>query len=302
MIALSFLVFSLLYLAPGDPARVLLGTRRPNPALLEAIREQYHLSDPLISQYGNWVENALHLDFGHSIRTGQPVGEMIGPHLKVSAILILLSLLGSILLGLILGIISAKRRGRLADKLIHMFAMVGTAAPGFAVGLLLLYVLAFLLGWFPLYGLGDGSLPDILWSLTLPALTLTLGVSAMLIRITRAAMLREVGKDYSLFMRARAVSSLRITGSQLRNAAIPILTSAGLVLATLIGSTVMVETAFAIPGVGHLLASSVYLKDVPVVQFLTLILAFFICLTSALVDVGVYFLNPVSLPQKGGRP
>ncbi|MDR1068153.1 MAG: ABC transporter permease [Clostridiales Family XIII bacterium] len=292
--ALSFIIFSLLYLAPGDPARVLAGARRVDPAILESIRDQYHLNDSFFSQYFRWVDNALHLDFGNSIRTGAPVTDTVAPHLAVSLELVLVSLALSVLFGILFGVLAAKRRGKLSDKAINVVALVGTSAPSFAAGLLLLYVFALTFGWFPVYGIGDGSFGDTILHLTLPALALTIGVSALLMKVTRSAMLNEVDSDYTVFLRARAISPLKITAAQLKNAAGPILTSMGLVLASLIGATVLVETTFAIPGVGNLLASSVTMKDVPVVQFLTLVLAFFICLSSAVVDIAVYFINPAA--------
>jgi peptide/nickel transport system permease protein len=301
MAVLSFIIFSLLFLAPGDPARVLVGARKVDPAILESIREQYHLNDSFFSQYFRWIENAFHLDFGNSIRTGSPVTEAVGSHLTVSLELVLVSLVLSIICGLVFGVIAAKRRGKLSDKTINLLALVGTSAPSFAIGLLFLYLFALILGWFPVYGIGDNTFGDRLMHLALPAISLMVGVSAMLMKVTRSAMLNEVDSDYTVFMRARSLSPLRITAAQMKNAAGPILTSTGLVLASLVGATVLVETTFAIPGVGNLLASSVTMKDVPVVQFLTLVLAFFICLSSALVDIAVYFINPASRSRRRRR-
>jgi peptide/nickel transport system permease protein len=302
IIVLSFVVFSLLYIAPGDPAKVLAGPRQLKPELLESIRSQYGLDDPLLTQYWHWIRDAAHLDFGNSIRLGHPVTTLIAPHLTVTLQLVLFSLVLSIALGVGFGILSAKRRDRLSDKTINLLALVGTSAPSFAVGLLMLFVFSMLLGWFPVFGMGDGGFADTVLHLTLPAVTLTVGVTALLVKITRSSMLGEVSSDYSTFMRARSVSGFAITKAQFRNASAPILTSTGLVLASLLGSTVLVETTFAIPGIGNLLASSVTMKDVPVVQFLTMMLSAFICLASALVDIGVYFINPRTRYRKRVRP
>jgi peptide/nickel transport system permease protein len=148
------------------------------------------------------------------------------------------------------------------------------------------------LGWFPIYGVGDGTLADHFHHLALPAATLTFGVGAMLVKITRSAMLREADSDYTTFLRARAIAPARITLSQLKHASAPIFTSTGLVLAGLFGSTVLIETVFAIPGLGNLLASSVTFHDVPVVQFIALMLAFFICAASMIVDIIIYLIDP----------
>ncbi|MDR0554787.1 MAG: ABC transporter permease [Treponema sp.] len=292
MAVLSFLTFSLLYLAPGDPAKVLLGTRRQNPEALAAIRARYHLDEPLLRQYGIWLTKALRLDFGDAIRTGDRVTRMAASALPATLTLVCMALAVSVSSGVILGAVSATRRGGLLDKTVNLAALTGTSAPSFAVGLLFLYVFAVLLGWFPVYGIGNGGFVETLRHLALPALTLSCGISAMLIKITRAAMLSEVNRDYGVFMRARSISNVQVTLAQLRNASGPILTGVGLLLASLFGSTVLVETTFALPGIGGLLASSVIFKDIPVVQFLTLALAFFICLTQAAVDIGIYFLDP----------
>ena len=286
LVVLSFIIFSLLFMAPGDPARNLVGTKKATPELLSQIRAQYHLDDPFFSQYGRWVNGALRLDFGKSIRVNTDVAEYVAPHAAVTVQLVGMSLLFSAVFGVLFGIVSAKSKGSKRDGIINTLALVGTSAPSFAVGLLLLYVFAFLLGLFPMYGSGSVR------HLILPAVTLSLSTGAFIIKITRQAMLAEINSDYTVFMRARAVSPWKITLSQLKNASSPVLTSAGLVLASLIGSTILVESVFSIPGLGSLLASSVTFHDVPVVQFIALMLAVFICLASALVDILVFLLNP----------
>jgi peptide/nickel transport system permease protein len=290
--ALAFVVFSLIHIAPGDPARSLVGTKKVTPELLAQIRAQYHLDDPFLSQFGRWARGAFELDFGQSIRTGSPVTDMVAPHAAVTLQLVLISLVISVILGVVLGVVSAHGRGKLRDGAIGVVALVGTSAPSFAMGLFFLYVFALKLGWFPIYGTGDGTLADDLRHLALPAATLTFGVGAMLIKITRSAMLREADSDYTTFLRARAVRPFRITLAQLKHASAPVFTSTGLVLAGLFGSTVLIETVFAIPGVGSLLASSVTFHDVPVVQFIALMLAFFICAASMVVDILIYLIDP----------
>ncbi|MDR0817692.1 MAG: ABC transporter permease, partial [Clostridiales Family XIII bacterium] len=206
LVVLSFVIFSLLYIAPGDPARSLVGTKKATPELLAQIRAQYHLDDPFFSQYGRWLKNAFELDFGESIRTGSPVTDAIGPHAAVTFKIVFISLILSIVIGILFGVISAKGRGKLRDGAINVVALVGTSAPSFAIGLLFLYVFALKLGWFPIYGLGKGGFLDELWHLALPAITLTFGVGAMVIKITRSSVLSEVNSDYTTFLRARSVS------------------------------------------------------------------------------------------------
>ena len=293
IVCLAFVIFSLLYLAPGDPARALVGTKKVTPELLETIRESYGLNDPFFVQFGNWVNNALHFNFGTSIRTGAPVVDYVAPHAQVTFQLVVIALIISVILGIFFGIVAAKGRGKLRDGVITNISLVGTSAPSFAIGLFVLYVFALKLGWFPIYGIGEG-IADRMWHLALPAACLAFAVSALLIKITRSALLPEMEKDYTMFMRARAVDPRDITTAQVRNASAPILTSAGLVLANLLGGTVLVESVFSIPGLGNLLASSVTFHDVPVVQFIALMLAFIVCLASAIVDILAYMIDPTS--------
>jgi peptide/nickel transport system permease protein len=295
LVVMSFVIFSLLYIAPGDPARSLVGAKKVSPELLSQIREQYHLNDPFFSQYIRWVKEAVSLNFGNSIKAGYPVIEYIAPHAAVTFQLVGLSLLFSIMIGVGLGVVSARSKGRLTDKIIDISSLIGTCSPSFALGLVLLYVFSYQLGVFPMYGIGDESnFFDVLWHLVLPAITLTIGVAALLIKITRSAMIKEVSSDYTVFMRARAIPTKKIVFSQLKNASAPVLTSTGLVLASLFGSTVLIENVFSIPGLGELLTKSVTFHDVPVVQFIALMLAVIICLASAFVDILVYFFNPTT--------
>jgi peptide/nickel transport system permease protein len=294
LVLLAFVVFSLLFISPGDPARLLVGTKKATPELLDQIRESFGLNDPFFTQFWHWVQGVFHGDFGTSIRTGQPVTEYVSSHAAASIQLVLLALILSIIVGLSLGIISAKAKGKVRDHVIDVSAIVGTSAPSFAVALLFLYIFAYKLKLFPMHGLSGDSFISNIPALILPAIVLCIGVSALLVKITRSAMLMEEGKDYTTFMRARAIRPSRITLTQLKNASAPILTSTGLILATLFGSTILVESVFSIPGLGNLLASSVTFHDVPVVQFIALVLAFIVCFAAAIIDILVYLINPLS--------
>lgn len=294
LVVLAFVIFSLVYIAPGDPARALVGAKKVTPELLAEIRAKYGLDDPFFVQFGRWAQNALHGNFGESIRSGQPVTEYVAPHAQVTFELVLFSLVLSIVLGLLLGVVSAKGRGKLRDGVISAVALVGTSAPSFAIGLVFLYVFALKFGLFPIYGAGNGTWADNLWHLALPAICLTFAVTALIIKVTRASLLTEIGKDYSTFLRARSAAPLAIVASQIRNASSPIFASTGLVLANLFGGTILVESVFSIPGLGNLLANAVTFHDVPVIQFIALTLAFLICLASAVVDILVAFINPLS--------
>ncbi|WP_372592981.1 ABC transporter permease [Actinotalea sp.] len=291
LLGLSFIVFALLYLAPGDLTKNLLGNRRVSPEAIAAVREQYHLDDPFLLQYGRWLLATLQGDLGVSIRSGAGVGSMLVDRGGLTMALTLIAFALAVGLGVPLGVLAARRRNSAVDRGIVGAALVGVSAPSFAVGLLLLYAFAVMLGWFPLYGVGEGVL-DRLWHLALPAAALAIGLGALVIKMTRTAVLAELEQDYVTFARARGLNGRTVSRLYLTNAAIPIVTSAGLMLAFLFGGTILVEVTFALPGIGSLLSESITFKDVPVVQAVTLLVALVIAGTSLLVDLAYLLLDP----------
>ena len=291
LLALSFLVFSLLYLAPGDVARNLLGARPASPESLAAIREKFGLDQPFLTQYWHWLSGALTGDLGESVRSGSQVTDVLSQRVGLTLQLTVLAFVIALGVGVPAGIRAARRHGSVQDKTIVSLAVVGVAAPGFAVGLVLLYVFAVMLGWFPVYGTGDTPL-DRLWHLALPAVALAAGLAALVVKVTRTAVLRELESDYVTFARARGLTPRAVARLYLTNAAIPVLTSAGLLLAFLFGGTILVETTFSLPGLGSLLAESITFKDIPVVQAVTLVVAVVISLAALAVDLLTLAVDP----------
>lgn len=291
LLVLSFLVFSLLGLVPGDLVKILVGTRRVTPEIRATITEKYRLDDPIPVRYAHWLADAVHGDFGESVRSGTSVASVVGARLPLTLALTLLAFVLALAVGIPLGIASARRIGTALDRQIVIWSVVGVSAPGFALGMLLLYVFAVMLRWFPLYGAGEGLL-DSLWHLALPALALAVGTAAVIIRITRASVARELEQDYVTFARSRGLNPRRIARMYVRNASIPILTSAGLILGSLFGSTVLVEEAFSLPGLGQLLADSITFKDVPVVQAIALLVAVVIITATFVVDLVAAWIDP----------
>lgn len=298
--ALSLLVFALLHLAPGDIARNLLGTRNVTPEALAQIRMRYHLDEPFLTQYWRWLSQAVTGDFGTSIRTGGPIGPLMLERAGLTAATAGLAFLLSVIAGVPAGIAAAVRRGGWPDRLLVTLSVVGVSAPGFAVGLLLLYVFALGLGWFPIYGTGTGFV-DGLWHLALPAAALALGLGAFIVKLTRAAVIRELDQDYVMFARARGMPERAVLRVVLRNAAIPIVTSLGLAVAYLFGGTVLIEVTFALPGLGALMEESVLFKDIPVVQALTLVVAAVVTVTALLVDLSYLLIDPRVRARGAGR-
>ncbi|GAA3210472.1 ABC transporter permease [Actinocorallia longicatena] len=291
LLLLSIGVFGLLYLAPGSVEQTLLGTRPASPETVAAIRAQYHLDDPVAVQYLRWLGGALTGDLGTSIRTGIPVTEAIGSRLPLTLELTAYGTLLAVLAGVPLGILGAVRRGRAADRISVTAAVAGMSAPPFAVGLVLLMVFAVYNPWFPVYGPGEG-LGGRIAHLTLPAIALATGAAGLLVRFTRAALIRQLDQDYVVFARARGLPSRLVLWYALRNSLIPILTAAGLIVTSTLAGTVLVEVTFALPGLGSLLVDSVTFKDVPVVQALALLLTLLISVVNLLVDVGYTLADP----------
>ena len=288
----SFLVFSLLALTPGDSAALLLGPQKATPELIARIRAEFGLDEPFLVQYRDWVVAALRGDFGRSIRSGQPVTTMISERVGVTVWLAGYAFVLTMLIAIPFGLIAGMRKGRLADRLATASSLIGLSAPTFAVGYLLMYLFSVLLDWFPAFGFGDGFL-DTLWHMTLPAVTLAVSQIAILLRQTRAAAMSIVDRDYITFARARAVPSRRIWQRYvLHNASLPVLTSAGLLLAYSLTGAVLVENVFALQGLGSLLVTAVAQLDLPVVQTLTMFTALLVLATNLVVDVMYFVFDP----------
>ncbi|WP_236685364.1 ABC transporter permease [Demequina salsinemoris] len=291
LLVLSIVIFAMMYMAPGDLVKNLLGNRASNPDTIAAIRAQYHLDEPVVTQYLLWLKGLLTGDLGESIRLQVPVTEAIGARVGITAAMCAIAFAMSVVVAVPLGVISAVRAGGWTDRIGNALSVLGLSAPTFAVGLLLLYVFAYYLPILPVYGGGDGGL-DTLRHLILPGITLALGLGAILVKLTRTAMLRELEADYVTFARARGLSERTVRNLALRGAAIPVVTGASLVLTFLVGGTVLAETTFSLPGLGTLLEDSVLFKDIAVVQALTLLVAVVIAVIALLADLAYLLLDP----------
>ncbi|MFM9443778.1 ABC transporter permease [Streptomyces acidiscabies] len=303
LLVLSFLVFSLLSLSPGTPLQALLGTRTASPELVGSLNVRYHLNDPFIVQYGRWLGDVVRLDLGSSIsvQSGTAVGDILGERLALTAELALYALLLVLTVGLPLGMAAGIRRGRRLDRAVSLGATMAISAPAFVMAIVLLYVFGVALKWFPVYGTGTGFTERVS-HLTLPAVTLATVLSAVLIRQTRAAMMTVMSQDYVAFARLRGLSPRRIlVRYALRNASLPVLTSLGLILVSLLSSTLFIEQVFSLPGVGTLLLQAVTNTDVPVVQGTVLILGAAVILINLAVDLLSLVFDPrVRLVAKEG--
>ncbi|PSH56396.1 ABC transporter permease [Phyllobacterium sophorae] len=292
LLVISFGVFALVHIAPGDPVRSLLGARTSDPVTLAAIRARYHLDDPLLVQYGKWLSQVIRGDLGVSIQGNQAVTSIIAGRLGVTAFLSLMSTILVLGLGILLGAVAAFRHGTWLDRLVVAFGVFGVSAPTFVTGIFLLYVFGVMLHWFPIFGPGSGFL-DRAWHLTLPAIALAISVMAIVVKITRAAMIEELSRDYVMFARARGLSSRRILFAYvLRNSLIPVITAAGLIVVGIVAGAIYVEVTFSLPGLGALTIDAILKRDIPMIQGTTLLFAAFVVLTNLLVDVIYALIDP----------
>jgi peptide/nickel transport system permease protein len=292
LLIISFGVFSLVHVAPGDPVRALLGTRPSDPETLAALRERYHLDDPFVVQYGKWLGQVLQGDLGRSINGNRLVLSSIKERAGITIYLLVVSTTIVLAAGIALGMLAAFRRGGRLDRSVVMFGVFGISSPAFVTGIFLLYVFGVVLGWFPTFGAGRGFF-DRFWHLTLPSLALALSIMAIVVKITRASMIEVMDRDYVAFARARGMSAARVTLSYiLRNALIPVVTAGGIIVIGFLANAIYVEVTFALPGLGSLIVDSVQKRDIPLIQGTTLVFAFFVVLVNLLVDVIYTLIDP----------
>jgi peptide/nickel transport system permease protein len=294
MAVVALFVFSLLYIAPGDPAAVIAGDQA-TPADVERIRQSLGLDRPFLVQFGEWVWNIVHANLGTSMFTGIPVTKMIAQRIEPTLSLMAVTLVFAISVAVPLGVVAAWRAGSLLDRAIMAFAVFGFSVPVFVVGYLLAYVFALELEWLPVQGytpLSEGLWP---WfeNLILPAFALGCVYIALIARITRAAMLEVLAQDYIRTARAKGIGQPGILFIHaLKNASVPIVTVIGIGIALLIGGAVVTESVFVIPGLGRLTIDAILRRDYPVIQGVVLLFSFVYVLVNLLIDLLYTLLDP----------
>jgi peptide/nickel transport system permease protein len=290
----ALFVFSLLYIAPGDPAAVIAGDQA-SPADVERIRQGLGLDRPFLVQFGTWLWNILHGDLGTSIFTNMPVAAMIAQRVEPTFSLMAITLVLTILVAVPLGVMAAWKAGSWVDRTIMAFAVFAFSLPVFVVGYVLAYVFALQFEWLPVQGytpLKAGLWPW-LQNLILPALALGSVYIALIARITRASMLEVLQQDYVRTARAKGLGQRNILFVHaLKNAAVPIVTVIGIGIAILIGGAVVTESVFAIPGLGRLTIDAILRRDYPVIQGIVLLFSFLYVLVNLMVDVTYTLVDP----------
>ncbi|HET8629540.1 MAG TPA: nickel ABC transporter permease [Thermomicrobiales bacterium] len=287
LFGISLLVFSMLHLVPGDPVKMMLSEFQTNPAQLAKLRAQLHFDEPLPTQFGRFVWGAVRGDLGYSIRTKRPVTAEIMDNLPSTLELAVSGLFVAVVIGVTLGILAAVRQYSWVDACSMVLALLGVSMPSFWLGYLLIFAFSLRLGWFPAAGGGD------LRHLVLPALTLGLGASAIIARLTRSSMLEVLRNEYITTARAKGLREYRVlVRHALKNALIPVVTIFGLQFGQLLAGTVVIETVFGRPGIGRLIVDAILAKDFPLVQGIVLVVALSYVLVNLLVDLVYALLDP----------
>src|ERR1700677_2846244 len=294
VLMVALFVFSLLYIAPGDPAAIIAGDQA-TPADVERIRASLGLDRPFLVRFFDWFWQVLHGDLGTSIFTNLPVSHMIAQRIEPTVSLMILTLILSLSTAIPMGVLAAWKHGTWIDRAVMGTAVFGFSTPVFVIGYVLAYIFALRLDWLPVQGftsINQGLWP-FLRNLILPSVALGLIYMALIARITRATMLDVLSQDYVRTAKAKGVEQKGILFVHaLKNAAVPIVTIVGIGFATLIGGAVVTESVFAIPSLGRLTVDAILRRDYPVIQGVVLVFSFVYTLVNLLVDVTYTLVDP----------
>jgi glutathione transport system permease protein len=286
LLIVGFLVFMLVHLLPGDPARLAAG-QDATPETVELVRKDLGLDKPLAQQFVRFLTGVAHWDFGRSLRTKRPVSTEIAERFMPTFWLTVWAMAWSVLFGMAIGIVSAVYRNRWPDRLGMTLAVSGISFPAFALGMVLMQVFAVQLNWLPTVG------ADTWRHYILPSITLGAAVAAIMARFTRSSFVDILGEDYIRTARAKGLDERRVVVKHgLRNALIPVVTMMGLQFGFLLGGSIVVEKVFNWPGLGRLLVDAVDMRDYPVIQALVLLFSLEFILINLVVDVLYGLINP----------
>lgn len=292
VLGVTVLVFFMIHLVPGDPARTILGNQA-TPARIALVRHAWGLDRPLYVQYWKFMGRVAHGNLGDSLFYGVSAGHLVLERLPVTLWLIVLSAVFAVAIAVPLAAIAATKADRAPDHVVRAVPLVGLGFPAFWVGIVLLLVFGLHLGrLFPVGGYGNGFLGH-LHSMILPALTVALGLAPILIRSLRASLLEVLESEYVTTARSKGISEQRVMRKHaLRNAIISTVSVLGVNIGYLVGGTLVIEQVFALPGIGQLMINSIFQRDFPVVQAVTLVFAVMVVLVYLLTDVVHALLDP----------
>ncbi len=294
LLIVSIFVFSLQKLLPGDPILVMAGEER-DPQVIEFLREKYRLNDPVVYQYGYWIANVVQGDFGTSLRTNQPVLELIGEKLPVTIQLAVMSMIFAFIVGVPMGILAAVKKNSIVGYVANFVALSGLSIPNFWLGIMLILLVSVRLGWLPASGFESIFVDPVrsIETMIMPSFVLGTALAATLMRHTRSAMLGVMKQDYIRTARAKGLSErVIILSHTFRNALLPIVTLSALLFGELLAGAVLTEQIFTIPGFGKLIVDAVFNRDYAVVQGVVLCTAIGFILMNLVADVLYVLLNP----------
>jgi peptide/nickel transport system permease protein len=294
LLIVGTVVFTLLHLAPGDPASMMLGSEA-TVEQKEVLREQLGLNEPLPVQYVDWIWGVVRLDFGDSLFIGKPVTEALLERFQPTGLLALYSLVIAVIIAIPSGVIGALKPNSFVDRLLMIVSISGAAIPGFFLGIVLILLFAVILGWLPSGGYVDIEEDPIehFRYMILPTLALGFSGAGFLARIVRSVMLEVFNEEYVRTAYAKGLARRQVViGHALRNAAIPVMTVIGILLASMLGGAVVIETVFNIPGMGRLLVQSVSRRDYAVVQGAVMTIALIEVIVMLIIDLLYVFIDP----------
>ena len=286
LLGVSFITFALLYLFPADPVRQIAG-RSATPETVANIRAQLGLDQPFIIQYARYLGNLLQGDLGRSYLQKTEVSTLIAARLPASLLLMLGAIVCELILGITMGVVAAMRRGTATDNTLMMASFIGVSAPQFVVGLLMLYVFAVQLHWFPIGGYGTFA------HLVLPSITLVILGSGWYSRMMRSSMIDVLRQDFIRTARAKGLSRIRVLMRHaLPNAVLPIIAMIGIDVGIFMGGIVVVESVFGWPGIGQLAWQAIQRVDIPIIMGVTLVSACAIVIGNLVADIASLFADP----------
>ncbi|NSY49748.1 ABC transporter permease [Agrobacterium tumefaciens] len=294
LLIISIFVFSLQKLLPGDPVLAMAGEER-DPATIEFLREKYRLNDPVPLQYINWLGGVVTGDFGISLRTNQPVLELIGQKLPVTIQLAAMAMFFAMVIGIPIGILAAVKKNTWIDYTANIVALSGLSIPNFWLGIMLILLVSVKLGWLPASGYESIFVDPVrsIETMIMPAFVLGNALAATLMRHTRSAMVAVLSSDYIRTARAKGLSPREIILSHsFRNALLPVITLLALLFGELLAGAVLTEQIFTIPGFGKMTVDAVFTRDYAVVQGIVLCTAVGFILMNLLADIAYVLLNP----------
>jgi peptide/nickel transport system permease protein len=290
-VGVTIVAFFMIHLIPGDPAQTILGIHA-TPQKIALLNKQFGLDKPLITQYWLFLGRLLRGNLGQSLIVGGPVSSLIWQKISPTLWLIVYAAVIAVIISVPLAMIAATRKDAVRDQFVRAVPLLGLGMPPFWVGFLLIYGFGIKLRWFPVSGYGAGFSGHVR-SMFLPSLTVAIALSPVVIRSLRASMLNVLGAEFITTARSKGVPARRLfLRHVLRNAVIPAITVLGINIGFLIGGTVVVETVFAVPGIGQLMINSIFQRDFPVVQGVTLVFAVLVVLVNLLADMAYAALDP----------